>query len=75
MDMDEARKCVREAFKNGINFFDTAEGYADGMAESMLGQILKEFRREDVVISTKIFWGGTGPNDKGLSKKHLIEGT
>ena len=68
MDMDEARKCVREAFKNGINFFDTAKGYADGMAESMLGQILKEFRREDVVISTKIFWGG-------LSKKHLIEGT
>lgn len=73
--LDNARECVREAFKNGVNFFDTAEAYARGMAESMLGEILKEFRREDIVVSTKIFWGGEGPNKKGLSRKHLLEGT
>ncbi|ACR80365.1 MULTISPECIES: potassium channel beta subunit family protein [Kosmotoga] len=75
LDIRGAKECVREAFKNGINFFDTAEVYANGMAESMLGEVLKEFRREDIVVSTKIFWGGEGPNKKGLSRKHLLEGT
>ncbi|SHH31847.1 potassium channel beta subunit family protein [Thermosipho atlanticus] len=74
LDIGGAKEIVREAFKNGINFFDTAEAYANGMAESMLGEILKEFRRSDIVVSTKIFWGGNGPNDRGLSRKHLIEG-
>ncbi|MBO8161253.1 MAG: aldo/keto reductase [Thermosipho sp. (in: Bacteria)] len=74
LDIKSAKEIVREAFKNGINFFDTAEAYANGMAESMLGEILKEFRRSDIVVSTKIFWGGDGPNDRGLSRKHLIEG-
>src|SRR5579883_36936 len=41
----------------------------------MMGKLLQEFRREDLVISTKLFWGGNGPNDTGLSRKHLIEGT
>jgi voltage-dependent potassium channel beta subunit len=74
LDIDGAKNIVREAFKNGINFFDCAEAYANGMAESMLGQVLKEFRREDYVVSTKIFWAGKGPNDSGLSRKHLLEG-
>jgi len=75
LDIAGAKEIVREAFKNGINFFDTAEAYANGMAESMLGEVLKEFRRSDIVVSTKIFWGGDGPNDRGLSRKHLLEGT
>lgn len=75
LDIAAAKEIVRESFKNGINFFDTAEAYENGMAESMLGEVLKEFRRSDIVVSTKIFWGGNGPNDRGLSRKHLLEGT
>jgi len=75
LDVDRSKEIIREAFKNGINFFDTAEAYQGGMAEYILSQALKEFKREDLVVSTKIFWGGTGPNDLGLSRKHLIEGT
>ncbi|WP_448377830.1 aldo/keto reductase [Fervidobacterium sp.] len=75
LDLKSTREVVRYAVYNGINFIDTAEAYANGIAESMLGMILKEYKREDLVISTKIFWGGDGPNDKGLSRKHLLEGT
>jgi voltage-dependent potassium channel beta subunit len=71
----EAKELMHVAFDHGVNFFDNAEGYAHGEAEILMGQVLKEFRREDVVVSTKIFWGGNGPNDTGLSRKHLIEGT
>ena len=74
LDVENAQKCIREAFEHGINFFDTAEAYANGMAEFILGQILKEFRRDDLVVTTKIFWGGKGSNKTGLSKKHFIEG-
>jgi voltage-dependent potassium channel beta subunit len=49
--------------------------YANGESETIMGKILKDFRREDLVVSTKIFWGGEGPNDTGLSRKHLMEGT
>ena len=75
LDIDSAKEAMKEAFKQGINFFDTAEAYASGMAEFIMGQVLKEFRRTDIVVSTKIFWGGNGPNDRGLSRKHLLEGT
>jgi len=74
LDLDSAKILVKKAFDAGINFFDTAEAYAGGIAEAMLGEILKDFRRSDLVVSTKIFWGGNGPNDRGLSRKHL-EGT
>jgi len=59
----------------GVNFFDNAEVYGKGQAEEVMGHVLSTFRREEVVISTKIFWGGESPNEKGLSRKHLIEGT
>lgn len=75
LTQDAARQTMREAYKNGINFFDTAEAYERGLAEAMMGQVLKEFKREEVVVSTKIFWGGDAPNQTGLSRKHLIEGT
>ncbi|MGB9790878.1 MAG: potassium channel beta subunit family protein [Thermotoga caldifontis] len=75
LDFESAKTLVKRAFDAGINFFDTAEAYASGIAESMLGEIFKSFRRSDLVVSTKIFWGGNGPNDRGLSRKHLLEGT
>ena len=73
--LNEIKELVHAAFDAGVNFFDTAESYAHGEAEILLGKIAKDFRREDLVLSTKIFWGGNGPNDTGLSRKHLLEGT
>lgn len=75
LGFNEARECMHIAHDHGINCFDTAESYAHGEAEALMGNVLKEFKREDLVISTKIFWGGNGPNDTGLSRKHLLEGT
>lgn len=73
--LSEAKNLMHTAFDHGVNFFDNAEAYAHGDAEVLMGKAIKEFRREDLVISTKIFWGGNGPNDTGLSRKHLLEGT
>ena len=74
---ETAYQCMKTAFDNGVNFFDTAEGYGDGKSEEIIGRNIKKagWRRSDLVLSTKIFWGGSGPNDKGLSRKHLLEGT
>jgi len=73
---DVARECMAAAYDAGVNFFDNAEGYAGGEAERVMGNVIKElgWRRESIVVSTKIFWGGEGPNDTGLSHKHVIEG-
>jgi voltage-dependent potassium channel beta subunit len=72
-----AYQCMETAIKAGVNFFDNAEAYADGEAETVMGKVIKKagWKRSDLVISTKIFWGGRGPNDSGLSRKHVIEGT
>ena len=72
------KECLQAAWDNGINFFDTAEAYANGQSESEMGQALKElgWARDEYVLSTKIFFG-TGrkePNTRGLSKKHIVEG-
>jgi voltage-dependent potassium channel beta subunit len=87
LDVEKAHQCMRTAFDAGVNFFDNAEVYAGGMAETIMGQVFRKagWRRSDLVVSTKIFWGGTpqgpgqpfkyGPNDRGLSRKHIIEGT
>ncbi|KUG26019.1 voltage-gated potassium channel subunit beta-1 (k(+) channel subunit beta-1) (kv-beta-1) [hydrocarbon metagenome] len=74
---DVAYKCMKEAYDAGVNFFDNAEVYANGQSEVLMGKVLKKtgWKRSDLVLSTKIFWGGEGPNDKGLSRKHIIEGT
>ena len=74
---DLASACMKAAYDAGVNFFDNAEAYACGRAEIMMGDILKKsgWRRSDLIISTKIFWGGRGVNDRGLSRKHIIEGT
>jgi voltage-dependent potassium channel beta subunit len=68
--------CMKAAYDAGVNFFDGAEVYAKGQAELAMGRVLKKmgWRREGLVLSTKLFWGGDGPNDQGLSHKHIIEG-
>ncbi|HZW03742.1 MAG TPA: aldo/keto reductase [Anaerolineaceae bacterium] len=73
---DAAEACMAAAFDAGVNFFDNAEAYANGNAEIVMGKVLKKmgWAREDYVVSTKIFWGGDGPNDRGLSYKHIVEG-
>ncbi len=74
---DTAYDCMKTAFDAGVNLFDNAEVYGGGRAETVMGQIIKRagWKRSDLVLSTKIFWGGAGPNERGLSRKHLIEGT
>jgi aryl-alcohol dehydrogenase-like predicted oxidoreductase len=73
-DPDTAQACVRAALEAGITTFDTADGYSEGQAEILLGSALKEERREALEICTKVYFPtGPGPNDKGLSRKHLQE--
>ncbi|MFP4366066.1 MAG: potassium channel beta subunit family protein [Bacteroidales bacterium] len=76
-DTTRAMGLMKKAYEHGVNFFDNAEQYAGGMSETIMGQVLKKtgWKRSDLVLSTKIFWGGDGPNDQGLSMKHIIEGT
>ncbi|KAG8369723.1 hypothetical protein BUALT_Bualt14G0043500 [Buddleja alternifolia] len=77
LDVKDAKSILQCCRDNGVNFFDNAEVYANGRAEEIMGQAIKElgWKRSDIVVSTKIFWGGPGPNDKGLSRKHILEGT
>ena len=74
VDEDATRACVRAALDAGIHTFDTADVYALGKAEAVLGRALEGVPRKDVVIATKVFWPtGKGPNDRGLSRKHVFE--
>ncbi len=77
VDEDVAAACMKESYDAGVNFFDNAEAYSAGVAETMMGSIIAKmgWKRSDLVLSTKIFWGGDGPNDTGLSRKHIMEGT
>jgi voltage-dependent potassium channel beta subunit len=72
---EETAKCMSKAFELGVNFYDNAEAYAHGNAEVVMGNAIKKlgWRREDLVVSSKVFWGGQGPNDEGLSRKHIYE--
>jgi voltage-dependent potassium channel beta subunit len=74
---DVAHDCMVAAFEAGVNFFDNAEAYASGEAETVMGNVVKRtgWKRSDLVVSTKVFWGGKGPNARGLSRKHVVEGT
>lgn len=77
LDDGLALECMQAAMDKGVNFFDNAEAYARGDAETIMGRVIKKagWKRSDLVISTKIFWGGEGPNERGLSRKHILEGT
>jgi voltage-dependent potassium channel beta subunit len=72
---DAATKCMSAAHDLGVDFYDNAEAYAHGNAEIVMGNVIKKlgWRREDIVISSKVFWGGKGPNEQGLSRKHIYE--
>lgn len=72
---DESRPFIRRALEHGIIFFDTADMYSDGVSEEILGRALRDFAtRESVVIATKVFYPmGDGPNDRGLSRKHVLD--
>jgi aryl-alcohol dehydrogenase-like predicted oxidoreductase len=76
VENDVATQCVRAALDAGITSFDTADAYADGKAEEVLGTALKGERRESLEIFTKVYWpvGPRGRNDTGLSRKHIVEG-
>jgi voltage-dependent potassium channel beta subunit len=73
---ETAFECMKAAYDAGVNFFDNAEAYAHGNAEIVMGNVIKKagWKRSDLVISTKLFWGGRKPNQTGLSRKHIIEG-
>ncbi|CAL5343851.1 unnamed protein product [Camellia sinensis] len=75
--MKEAKSLLQCCRDNDVNFFDNAEVDANGRAEEIMGQAIRElgWKRSDIVVSTKICWGGSGPNDKGLYREHIIEGT
>src|SRR5438067_6486597 len=69
-----ATACIHRAYDLGINFFDTANQYRRGGAEQVVGRALKDFPRDSYVLATKVFFPvGEGPNDRGLSRKHIME--
>ena len=71
---DSAKECVLRAYELGINLFDTSDAYYRGEAEKVLGDILKDLPRASYVLATKAFFPvGDGPNDRGLSRKHIFE--
>ncbi len=74
VESEAAIKCVKTALDVGITTFDTADVYAGTKAESVLGKALKGVRRESYELLTKVYWPtGTGKNDRGLSRKHIME--
>ena len=72
----KTRDSIKKCYDSGINFFDTAEIYGFGEAETQMGKAFKELdlKRENLVVSTKIFKIGDGVNDNFMSRKHIIEG-
>jgi len=73
-DTQQAEKIIDRAYELGINSFDTANVYAYGEAEKIVGKALSKYPRESYVLATKVFWPmGDCPNDRGLSRKHVFE--
>lgn len=72
---DVAEDMMRLAYESGVNFFDNAEVYAQGKSEIVMGNILKKMNwdRTTYLVSSKVYWGGDKPNQKGLSRKHIVE--
>ncbi|MDL0435155.1 aldo/keto reductase family protein [Niallia sp. SS-2023] len=74
VEKEQSIACIHRAYDLGINFFDTANAYNKGAAETVLGEALKDYSRSSYVLATKVFFPmGDGPNDRGLSRKHIME--
>ena len=73
LNQKSAKECMAMAYDYGVNFFDNAEAYAAGESEVLMGKILKQLKwgRDTYIVSSKVFWGGELPTQKGLSKKHI----
>ncbi|MDB5082357.1 MAG: aldo/keto reductase [Chloroflexi bacterium] len=71
---NQARECILKAYELGVNLFDTSDAYYRGEAEKVLGEVLQNLPRTSYVLATKVFFPvGDGPNDRGLSRKHIME--
>ncbi|MCB9451339.1 MAG: aldo/keto reductase family protein [Anaerolineaceae bacterium] len=74
VEQEAAKTCIRTAIENGINFIDVADMYSYGQAEVVVGEVVKDYKRSDLVISTKAYWPmSDNVNDRGLSRKHITE--
>lgn len=75
LDLGAAKALMSAAYDAGVNFFDNAEGYEAGQSEIVMGQALKElgWGRDCYVVSSKVFWGGSRPTQRGLSRKHVTD--
>jgi len=74
IDEPAAHAILRAAVEGGVNFIDLADVYARGRAEKVVGRVLSDFKRRELVISSKVFWPmSDDPNDRGLSRKHVVE--
>ena len=73
LDESSAAKCMDYAYNEGVNFFDNAEAYANGKSEKLMGNIIKKLKwtRDTYIVSSKVFWGGENPTQRGLCKKHI----
>ncbi|MEM7263035.1 MAG: aldo/keto reductase, partial [Planctomycetota bacterium] len=73
LDLPAAKKCMTQAYEAGVNFFDNAEAYAQGESEKLMGLALENLAwpRDTYCVSSKVFWGGDLPTQKGLSHKHV----
>lgn len=73
-ERDTAIECIDTAYRLGVNFFDTANAYNRGEAEKLVGEALRKYPRSSYVLATKVYFPmGDGPNDRGLSRKHIME--
>ncbi|TXK85075.1 aldo/keto reductase family protein [Paenibacillus sp. N3.4] len=74
VENEKSIRSIEQAYDHGVNFFDTANVYERGEAEKVMGEVLKAYPRESYVLATKVFGQmGDGPNDRGLSRKHVLE--
>ena len=75
VDGNDAVSLMGYAYDQGVNFFDNAEGYEQGQSEVVMGEALKTlgWSRDSFIVSSKVFWGGSKPTQKGLSRKHVTE--
>lgn len=75
VDIEKAKNLMSLAYDAGVNFFDNAEAYANGQSEIIMGRVIKDlgWSRDSYCVSTKVFWGGNKPTQRGLSRKHVRE--